>query len=224
MGPLIVVLIVVAVGGIWYAAYQSRKKRIAGVMALGQQLGFTFSKKDTGRIVELPFAFFRMGMGRGAELVISGTHNGAAMQLFDFFFYTESRDAQGNTSRDYSRFTCGLLEIPAACPALQCSHENALTRIGEHLGLHDIAFEYDEFNKRFRVKCDDQKFAFSLFDAQMMEWMLGSDSFDRIEVDGQYVLLACKQLQVSEWPNLVTWLDGFRAHVPSVLFSTYPPR
>jgi hypothetical protein len=224
VAPLIVVLFVALAAGVGYLAYRSRQQRIAAVTALAQQLGFTFAKKDTDDIVEMPFALFRMGVGHGAELVISGTHNGAGMRLFDFFFYTESRDAQGNTSRDYSRFTCGLLEIPAACPALQCSHENALTRIGEHLGLHDIEFEYDDFNKRFRVKCDDQKFAFSLFDAQMMEWMLGSDSFDRLEADGRYVLLACRQLKPAEWPTLVTWLDAFRAHVPAVLFSTYPPR
>ena len=74
------------------------------------------------------------------------------------------------------------------------------------------------------MKCDDQKFAFSLFDAQMMEWMLGADSFDRVEVNGSAVLLARKRLDPAAWPDLVTWIDTFHSHVPPVLFSTYPPR
>ena len=39
---------------------------------------------------------------------------------------------------------------------------------------HQIEFEFDEFNRRFRVKCNEQKFAFALFDGQMMQWLLDS--------------------------------------------------
>ena len=224
MVPLFVVVVVVVMPALFYLGYRSRQKRVAAVVALAQQMGFTYTKGDTDRMVTTPFALFRMGEGRGIELVISGRHNDLPLRLFDFWFYTESNDGQGHSNRDYHRFTCALLELPANCPALQLSHENAMTRIGEHLGLHDVTFEFDDFNRRFRVKCDDQKFAFSLFDAPMMEWMLGADSFDRLETYGNSVLLASKRLDPAAWPELVTWIDTFHSHVPPVLFTTYPPR
>ena len=61
-----------------------------------------------------------------------------------------------------TRFTCAVAVIAAACPRLRLGHENFLTRFGDDVGLRDVELEYDDFNRRFRVKCDDQKFAFSL--------------------------------------------------------------
>ena len=81
-------------------------------------------------------------------------------------------------------------------------HENFLTRLGDHLGLHDVELEYDDFNRRFRVKCDDQKFAFSLLDGKMMQWLLGADTFDSVEVDGPWVLLAGPKLDPARWLDL----------------------
>jgi hypothetical protein len=37
------------------------------------------------------------------------------------------------------------------------------------------------------------------------------------------VLLAVNRLDPARWPDLGTWLDQFHAHVPPLVFSTYPP-
>ena len=99
-----------------------------------------------------------------------------------------------------------------------------MTRLGDHFGLRDVELEYDDFNRRFRVKCGDQKFAFSLLDGRMMEWLLRADDFDCVEVDGPWVLLAAPKLDVSRWLELGSWLDQFHRQIPAVVYSTYPPR
>jgi hypothetical protein len=99
-----------------------------------------------------------------------------------------------------------------------------MSRLGDHLGLHDVEFEYDEFNRRFRVKCDDQRFAFSLLDGRMMQWLLGADTFETVEVDGPWVLLAVGKLDPARWLDLGTWLEQFHRQIPAVVYSTYPPR
>ena len=216
------VLALLIAGGVYYVRYRLRQARIQAVQALAQRLGFTFSLDDTDRVVDMPFALFRKGDGRQVELVCSGVHNGLPLRLFDYWYYDETSDGRGNRSRSYHRFTCAILQIPAACPPMCLSHEDFLTRLGSHVGIHDVELEYDDFNKRFRVKCDEQKFAFTLLDGDMMQWLLDSDSFDYLEVVGPWVLLARDQLPPSEWLNLGVWLDAFHAHVPPLVYTTYP--
>jgi hypothetical protein len=224
---LVVVVVIVGlavVGALAYRQYRKRQERIQEVAALAQRVGFTFSLKDVDHVVDMPFALFSKGDKRGVELVLSGEHAGVPMRLFDYWYYDESSDSQGNRSRTYHRFTCGIITVAAACPRLRIGHENLMTRLGSHLGVHDVLFEYDDFNRRFRVKCDDQKFAFSLLDGKMMQWLLDTDTFEIVEVDGPWVLLAGEKIDPSRWLELGSWLEQFHRQIPPVVFSTYPPR
>jgi hypothetical protein len=225
---MVLVLILVGVAAVlfgwWYAQYRAKMARIKAVAALGRSVGFTFSAEDPDFIVSKPFDLFSRGEGRAVELVLSGTHDGIPIRLFDYWYYDETSDGRGNRSRHYHRFTCALATIPAACPPFQLGHENFLTRLGDHIGLKDVELEYDEFNRTFRVKCDDQKFAFSLLDAQMMEWLLGASSFVTVEIDGPWVLAADKKLEPSKWLTLGSWLEQFHRQIPPVVYSTYPPQ
>ncbi|HTL84440.1 MAG TPA: hypothetical protein VL856_04615 [Acidimicrobiia bacterium] len=222
---LLIVLGLAVAGAIAYFNYKRRQARIAGVAALGKRIGFTFNEDDVGRVVSMPFSLFERGDGRAVELVLSGTHNGAPLQLFDYWYYDETYDNNTHTtSRNYSRFTCGILTLSAACPHLRLGHEGFFSRLGEHVGVHDVQFESDDFNRHFRVKCDDQKFAFCLVDGGMMEWLASADGFEAVEVVGPWVLYAGSQLDPAQWLDIGNWLDGFRNHVPQVLYSEYPPR
>jgi hypothetical protein len=219
--------IFVVIGGVIalvaYLQYAARQRRVREVAALAQRTGFSFTRDDVERVVDMPFKLFGEGDGRKVELVMSGTHDGRPLRIFDYWYYDESSNGQNSRSRSYHRFTCGLLTLPVACPPLRLTHEDLLTRIGSHLGLHDVEFEYDEFNRRFRVKCNEQKFAFALFDGQMMQWLLDADSFESVEVVGPWVLLARKTLDPAHWLDLGAWLDQFHTRVPPVVYTTYPP-
>jgi len=222
---VLVFLAVAAVAGVGYVVQvKARQARVRAVAALAQGIGFTFSVDDVDHFVSMPFALFSKGDGRRVELVVSGTHNGVPLRIFDYWYYDQSSDGRGGRSRTYHRFTCAVATIPAACPRLRLGHEDFFTRLGDHLGLRDVELEYDDFNQRFRVKCDDQKFAFSLLDGNMMQWLLRADSFDSVEVDGPWVLLACPKLDPARWLDLGTWLDQFHRQIPPVVYSTYPPR
>lgn len=213
---LVVVALVVAAG--WYQ-YSTRRARMRAVAAVASSVGFTFTNNDADRLVDLPFGLFSRGNRRRVELVMSGTHNGLAMRIFDYWYYVDS-----GRDRTYHRFTCGIVTIPAACPRLRLGNENFFTRLGGDVGLGDVQLEYDDFNRRFRVKCDDRKFAFSLLDGRMMQWLLDAERFETVEVDGPWVLVAHAKLDPGHWLDLGTWLDQFARQIPSVVYSTYPPR
>jgi hypothetical protein len=222
--PLLVILLLVVGVPVAYLQFRARQKRVAGAAALARRIGFTFSASDDERIVAMPFELFSKGGGREVSLVVSGTHNQIPMRLFDYMYYDESSTAQGGRTRQYHRFTCAIATIPAACPRLNVGHENFFSRLGDHLGLTDVQFEYDDFNRRFRVKCDDQRFAFSLLDGNMMQWLLGADGFSGVEVDGPWVFLAGDRLEPALWLERANWIEAFVRQIPSVVYSTYPPR
>ena len=220
MGFFLFLIIFVGIfGGIAYMQYRSRQARRRAVATLAQQIGFTFSATDVDRIGGLPFGLFGRGSGRKAQLVISGVHDNVPMRIFDYEYCTSS-----GRDRQYHRFTCALATIQFACPRLHIGHEDFMTRLGDHLGLRDVELEFDDFNRRFRVKCDDQKFAFSLLDGKMMQWLLGGDIFDTVEVDGPWVLVACQQREPARWLELGSWIEQFYRKVPPVVYSQYPPR
>jgi hypothetical protein len=221
-------VVLLVLGGAVFAAvayfrYRARQARIASVRSLAGRIGFTFSIDDVDRVVDMPFALFAKGDGRKVDLVCSGTHNGLPLRLFDFVYWEETSDGRGNRSRSYYPFTAAILQIPAACPPLCLGHEDFLTRLGSHVGFHDVELEYDDFNRRFRVKCKEQKFAFTLLDGDMMQWLLGNDGFKTLEVVGPWVLLAEHRLDPARWLDLGTWLDEFHAHVPQLVYTAYPP-
>ena len=85
-------------------------------------------------------------------------------------------------SGQWYKFTCGMAMIAAGCPPLHIAHEGFLGSLENLLGARDIQFESGDFNKRYRITCSDQKFAFSLIDGQMMEWLMAAGSFSNIEI------------------------------------------
>jgi len=198
-------------------SYLERRRRTArarAAVAVAAEMDFTFATVDSYGLADLPFSLFlKTGIGK-ARLVISGTHNGLPLHIFDYEHYPNPE------SRRHDNYTCAVLTIPVACPWVRLLHENPLTRATRS----DLDLEYDDFNRRFLVNCADRKAAFSLLDGQMMQWLLGAASIDRLEMVGPWVLIANSPVDPRSWRVLAEWLDEFRSHIPAVVYSTYPPR
>src|SRR4029079_3268736 len=140
--------------------------------AVAGSLGFRYSIADPFDLLALPFSLFDRGDGRGVENVLWGMVGNLAVRLCDYWYYDETTDSKGHTSRSYSRFSCAMTSIDARCPGLTVQHENLLTRRGVALGFDDIDVESEQFDRAFRVKSDDRKCAYDLIDARMMAFLL----------------------------------------------------
>jgi hypothetical protein len=219
---VIIVVGALALGALWWFQVHLKQQRIANLVQVAHDLGFDFATDDPHGTVGLPFSFFTRGDDRGVEHVMWGTRNDIPMRLFDYWFYDEQTDSQGKRSRNYQRFTCLAMTIAADVPPIRIGPENVLSRIGAALGFKDVQLEYDDFNREYRVKCDDQQFAFSLLDGRMMEWLLGVDGIATLEMVGPFVLLATNKLASEDWTKLVGVGEQFYAHVPRVVWSTWP--
>jgi hypothetical protein len=218
----IVVIGVIVLAAIWYFQVQLRQKRIANLVEVAHDLEFQFATRDPHGTIGMPFKLFTRGDGRGIEHVMWGTRKNVPMRLFDYWYYDETTDTRGNRSRNYQRFTCVAMTIAADCPSLRIGPEGVFSRIGSALGFRDVELEYDDFNRRYRVHCDDQQFAFSLLDGHMMEWLLKVEGIEDLEIVGPFVLIAVPKLASEQWPALVEVAEQFHARVPRVVWATWP--
>src|SRR5881409_1018968 len=221
---LILILVggVTLVGLIAYLSYLSKKKRRLGFQTMARQLGLSYSPEDPFGLLGQPFSLFQKGDGQGIENVLSGEWQGLDVRAFDFWYYEESTDSKGSTSRSYYRFDCAIVPIAAACPELLIDHETFLTRLAGALSFHDIEFEDETFNKAFNVRGNDRKFANDALDARMMEWLLGHGQDYAVEIVGNRVLVAGPKIPPTELVQLIGTAKEFLEHVPDVVFSLYP--
>jgi hypothetical protein len=219
---LVVVLAVAAIGFVGYASYLSTKKRRLTFRTMAVQLGLDYSLQDPFGLLGLPFSLFRRGDGRGIENVLSGVWQGLEVRAFDFWYYEESTDSNGHTSRSYHRFDCAIAPIEAACPDLSIDHETFLTRIAGALSFHDIEFEDEAFNHAFHVRGTDRKFANDLVDGRMMAWLQAHAADYAIEIVGNRVLIAGPKVAPAELVQVIETAKAFIDQVPRVVFSLYP--
>jgi hypothetical protein len=214
--------VVALVAGIFYLRYYLKRKRRQDLARISGAFGLAFSAADPFGLLALPFALFDRGDGRGCENVLAGTWHGMDVKELDYWYYEENSDSGSNRfSRNYYRFNCVVTEIPAACPHLTIAHETVFTRLGGYLGLQDIELESEQFNREYRVACDDPKFASDILDARMMQWMIEAKGWS-LEVSDRYVLCYCKRLRPPEVPALIHTLQGFRERIPRVVWDLYP--
>jgi hypothetical protein len=222
MAPLLLFLLFgVLVAAFAYYQHQRKIERQQqfGALALGH--GLDFSIDDPFDTLGEPFALLRRGDGRGVENVLWGEWKGLEIRAFDYWYYEESTDSKGHTSRSYSRFDCVFTRIDASCPALQISEENVFTRLADALTFRDIEFESEEFNRRFTVR-GDERFATAFCDARMMDWLLRHGDGYAFEVVGDRLLCSCRRVAPAGMIHLLGTLKTFREQIPVVVSSLYP--
>ena len=216
----LLVLIGMLLIGVALIAYYARKRRIQEWQQTAAHLGFQYSTDDPFDLVTLPFSLFQRGEGRGSENVVWGQKDGLDIKAFEFWFYTESSDMKGNRSRSYERFSCSLVPVTSWCPETTIGPEDLFSRIGRSLGFHDIEVESEDFNKAWKVKSADQKFATYLLDPRMMQWLLDNKGW-QFELSGNSLLTYCKRLRPREIWSVIEAGREFHAHVPKVIGDTY---
>jgi hypothetical protein len=221
---LIIVLAILAAIGAAAWGYHAKKKRREELLFISRQLGLAYSAEDTRGCLELPFALLQRGDGRGTENVLWGTWQGMDVLEFDYWYYTESTDAQGHRSKTYSRFSCAVAEIDAALSPLTIGRENLLTRLADAVGLDDITFETQEFNDAFNVKSKDRRFANGLVDQRMMAWLLSTPSDFSFETCARWLLCFSDRRRPMDLVPLLGTLKAFLDQVPRVVYDLYRVR
>lgn len=221
MESLLIALIVVVVVAAFVGSLYLKQKRREALAAMARQLGLTYSHQDDYGCLSLPFGLLRRGDDRGAENLLHGTWEGMEVREFDYWYQVESTDSNGNRTTSTYRFSCAVTDVEATLSPLTLGRENVFTRLADSVGLADVEFELEDFNRAFTVKCKDRKFANDFVDQRMMRWLLGTDRGFSFEACGRWLLVYSKRRRPTELIPLLGTLKQFREGIPPVVFDLY---
>ncbi len=222
MNAVIVVLILLAVAAGIYGSWYFKKKRRDELAQFASQYQLTYSKEDPfGLLDQYPFQLFAKGDGRGCENVLAGAWQGLMVKEADYWYYDESTDSKGQRSKTYHRFSSIVVDLALSAPYVTVMKENLLTLAADHLGLKDIDFESEQFNRAFNVKCPDKEFAFKLIDARMEQFLLDTGGAYSFEFAPGSVLVYCRRLAPTSLVPLFGIAKGFVDHVPRLVWNEY---
>jgi hypothetical protein len=202
MSPVLLVVGVAVVGGfvLWYGWYSAKKRReLFHGFALSQ--GWVWTARDDSWAERFSGDPFGDGDHREACNVLTGTFRERPMAAFDYSYQTHSTDSKGNRTTTTHRYAICSLALPAAVPSFELVPEGLLGRVGTMLGMQDIELESEDFNRRFRVRCDDPKLAYDLLPPRTMQALLARPA--------QHVRLSAA--------DAVCWESG--SHSPSELLA-----
>jgi hypothetical protein len=179
----------------WIINRMQQQKRSKAWMPFAASLDCGFDPEDPFDIPRIsPQSLFSQGHSRRASNVMFGTYQGREVRCFDYRYTIGS----GDDSRTYS-MTCLLIEAPISFPVLSLRPEGFLDHLGHALGIEDINFESDEFNRRFAVKCEDRKFAYGVIHQGAMDYLLLHRPLC-IEGNGMTVLFHYNQEKMGRLP------------------------
>ena len=209
--------------------YYLKRQRQLGLSAFADRHGFVYTPHAPHGLLTHSFPLFYSGSGRGAHNGVAGRWRDMDFKAADFWYYEGSPGgAQAtNGGMRYYRFSVAATGIPSWLPEITITRENLITRAGSRLRGDDIDFESDEFNRAFRVKTMDRRFAFELIDARMMQWLLTCDRRFGFEIRGRGALVYAKPLPPDELLPLIASLKEFCDHIPRLVWNSHdflPPK
>jgi hypothetical protein len=169
---LLVVAGLVVMGGLAYWSWLSAKKRRELFQGFAASQGWTWVGRDDSWVQRFDGTPFEQGDHKRALNVLQGDFRGRPMVAFDYSYQTHSTDSKGNQQTTTHRYALCSLSVPAYLPKLEMVPESFLGRLGTALGMEDIELESEDFNRRYRVRCGDRKFASDVLPPRTMEAML----------------------------------------------------
>jgi hypothetical protein len=185
--------------------------------------GLQHSATDPFGSTRVAFALFRKGDGRSVRNVVwRERDDGLATRAFDFSYYVERTDDLGQVRRTHTHFTCVMAQVDGAWPDVSITREGLMEKALDLVGLGDIELESNEFNRRFALRSSDRRFAVTLVDARMIDFLLSTDAHFAFYVKGRWVLLVSDPVRPPMVPALMRVAEAFVANVPRVVYELWP--
>ena len=219
LAATVVCIAIAAVVIPWLMAHRRRED----LSVVAARHGLQFSQADPFACTRVAFPLFCKGDGRTAENVMwRDQDDGLALRGFDFSYYDETRDQAGGVSRSYKHFSCVMAQVDGAWPEVSISREGILEKALGLIGMGDIELESDEFNRRFALRSHDRRFAVTLVDARMIDFLLSTEARFAFFVKGRWVLLATEPVSPEMLPALMRVGEAFVQHIPRVVYELWP--
>ena len=167
----IAILILVA-----YLNWRLRKKRREAWASLATSLGCAFSPRVVlgNPFLTSPQDPLSRDPSQRTYNVMHGVYKGHQLRCFDYRYSAVGNE--GEDSRKSFFLTCLVVQAPIPFPPLSLRPEGFRDHLRHAIGIEDINFESDEFNRKFSVACPDRKFAYDVIHQGAIEYLLHHSS------------------------------------------------
>ena len=213
-----VVVVAVMIGAVVFGLRASRRRResIAAIVSVN---GLSYVGEDPSLVNAFVGDPFGKGQRRRARDVVAGNHAGAPFQSFAYSYETESRDANGNTSKTTHRFQVTWIPLPAPFPHVRITPDSGWLRALGSLAGHDLNTESAAFNERWRVRANDERVAHAILTGPMIERFMRADVRDRAVIfqGNRLMSFAPKASDLTELNMVVGMLQDVASLVPPFL-------
>lgn len=212
--PALLILAALVGGIVFVKQYLERQQARMRAVAAAAGLQVDVSSKKPP---DLDFDLFAKGSGKRvkAQMWRAGEQ--------DSVFQYQYTEGSGDNSTTY-QLTVALVALPFRAPHTVISTENLWSRMKRAVGIRDIEVESPEFNDKYHVRSDDERFAITLLDPPTIAWMLSPHSGAgtiTFELSGPWMLCYAKQLDIERLPEMLTWSQAVRPQLPAVLTDLY---
>jgi hypothetical protein len=209
-GPVFVVVALVA---IVIASYLLHARATAGrrdraIRRLAEARGWRYAANDPAGLGDLRFRSFAGAKHALVTNVITDDQGRGAVRAFDYSLLFErttwERDSLWSGGDDLLGFdraggpkvqksctrrrTGAVVRVDAFLPALTATPATFISRAFEGVGVSDLDFDSVEFNRKWDVRCVDERFAWLFCDASMIDVILELGAGVAVETFGNYVL------------------------------------
>ena len=211
--------VVALIAGWWrWRRGAARQRRL---MLLCQRAGLDFAPLDLfGDTAWLPFPMF----GRhpnGTENVVWERARGPEVRAFDYWYEEPAEERPVAPRR---RLTCAAVPLGASARRLRIAPRDLDDEVRAVLGLREVRLELEEFNRRFVVGSEDERFAIAFLEQRMMEALLALPDGVTVDVNEDAVLLSAPELPAEQVLLLYDAAVAISERIPRSLPSLFPPR
>jgi hypothetical protein len=213
---IIVVFVILAIG-LGIASYYANQRRQKEFAAWAAQHGFTYAPRDD-TYCEMPWgAPFGRGTGRQAQDVVTGVVDEHPALCFTLRFQTTT--SNGKTTQTQTHYyAIHSLHLPRALPELRVGPEGFFSSIASMVSVHDIEFESEDFNRAYKVRSGDRKFASDVINPQMMQFLLDSSAPGFSIIGADIVLIDSGRLESASIAGNLAYLSAVVQRVPEFVW------
>lgn len=178
---------------------------------------------DRGAPYSLRFSRFPFGAGshQHQEHILRGTYNGMRCATFTHVFEDGVPGRDERTAPQLFQIT--LAELSVDLPWLEIVPESAWNHAAQALGGMDVEVESHEFNRRWRVRAADRRYAHDMVDPRMIQRLLDSDVEGcSIRIEGGAVMLWQPGREgVGSLARRLGAVSGIARRIPDHVLRTY---
>ncbi|WP_129663039.1 hypothetical protein [Phytoactinopolyspora endophytica] len=185
---LMSIVLVVTATIVTVSTISSRRRRDE-LQELAQHHDWQWSKREDMVLNTCPSGPPLSGDPRRSKAfnVIKGRHRDRYFAAFEYMYTTIHDGGHGTRSKTH-RYAVWTIRLPAPLPRMAVGFHGASGDfLGQAFGLRRMNIGDDEFNRRFTVRCDDQRSGARLFHPEMVDLLMSTGAW-AWRIDGNVML------------------------------------